>query len=227
MDEMLSNLLRTVGHANNLQAFVRLLSHEVLFRFGASQIVVWHHEDDGEFNKIAEYCSTGPLESRANGDTPQSQENLLRVLTTKRAYCLPLGSKDDVIPFDASSKIRRLYIPLDGFGIYVGVLEICFSIKDGTDALSTDNVAALQIATESIYWRTRNIPGEKTKSTSTRSVRLTERQLVVLDLMREQLTNRQIALRMNLSESSVKQETIRIYRFLNVNSRHDALRLTS
>ena len=51
---------------------------------------------------------------------------------------------------------------------------------------------------------------------------MTTRQVQILGLMAEGLTNAEIALRILLSESTVRQETIRIYRSLGVNSRVDA-----
>lgn len=55
------------------------------------------------------------------------------------------------------------------------------------------------------------------------SQELTQRQLKVLGGIRDGLTNYQIARMMNVSESTVKQESIRIYRFLDVNSRQEAV----
>lgn len=51
---------------------------------------------------------------------------------------------------------------------------------------------------------------------------LTERQLTVLRGMAEGKTNAQIAAEMILSESTIRQETVRIYRALGVSSRNDA-----
>ncbi len=51
---------------------------------------------------------------------------------------------------------------------------------------------------------------------------LTERQTVVLGFMADGLTNAQIAQQLMLSESSIRQETVRIYRALGVNSRVEA-----
>ncbi len=51
---------------------------------------------------------------------------------------------------------------------------------------------------------------------------LTERQSVVLGFMAEGLTNAQIAMQLMLSESSIRQETVKIYRALGVNSRVEA-----
>gem|GEM_PF-831151 len=54
---------------------------------------------------------------------------------------------------------------------------------------------------------------------------LSERQLQILGLMAKGLTNGQIAARVGFSESTVRQETMAIYRFLNVGGRHEAVRI--
>jgi len=54
---------------------------------------------------------------------------------------------------------------------------------------------------------------------------LSDRQLQILGLMAKGLTNGQIAARVGFSESTVRQETMAIYRFLNVGGRHEAVRI--
>jgi DNA-binding CsgD family transcriptional regulator len=54
---------------------------------------------------------------------------------------------------------------------------------------------------------------------------LSERQMQILALMAKGLTNGQIAARVGFSESTVRQETMAIYRFLNVGGRHEAVRI--
>jgi len=51
---------------------------------------------------------------------------------------------------------------------------------------------------------------------------LTERQAIVLGFMADGFTNAQIAQQLMLSESSIRQETVRIYRALGVRSRVEA-----
>ena len=51
---------------------------------------------------------------------------------------------------------------------------------------------------------------------------LTERQLTVLRLMAEGKTNSQIAQELILSESTIRQETVKIYRALGVHARSEA-----
>jgi DNA-binding CsgD family transcriptional regulator len=52
---------------------------------------------------------------------------------------------------------------------------------------------------------------------------LTTRQIQILSYMGDGLTNSEIAAQVLLSESTVRQETIRIYRILSVKSRQDAV----
>ena len=53
---------------------------------------------------------------------------------------------------------------------------------------------------------------------------LTDRQLKILELMARGMTNSEIAQELILSESSIRQETVRIYRALSVSSRSEAAR---
>lgn len=54
---------------------------------------------------------------------------------------------------------------------------------------------------------------------------LTERQLRILSLMAKGLTNSQISKRVGFSESTVRQETMAIYRYFGVGGRREAVRL--
>ena len=54
---------------------------------------------------------------------------------------------------------------------------------------------------------------------------LTDRQLRILGLMAKGLTNSQISKRVGFSESTVRQETMAIYRYFGVGGRREAVRL--
>ncbi len=56
---------------------------------------------------------------------------------------------------------------------------------------------------------------------------LTDRQTEILQLMAKGLTNSQIAKRVGFSESTVRQETMVIYRYFGVGGRREAVRLAS
>jgi DNA-binding NarL/FixJ family response regulator len=52
---------------------------------------------------------------------------------------------------------------------------------------------------------------------------LTGRQLQILDFMAEGLTNVEISRKLLLSESTIRQESVRIYRTLETDNRQDAV----
>lgn len=60
------------------------------------------------------------------------------------------------------------------------------------------------------------------RPTTAEDVRLTRRQVAVLGLMAEGMSNRQISLRVGYSESTVRHETMAIYRALGVGDRRTA-----
>ena len=52
---------------------------------------------------------------------------------------------------------------------------------------------------------------------------LSPRHFEILQLMKQGLTNREIGLTLSLSESTIRQENIKIFRYLNVNTRQEAV----
>ncbi len=64
--------------------------------------------------------------------------------------------------------------------------------------------------------------GDSTGSATATPESLTERQLTVLQLLAEGKTNAQIAQELILSESTIRQETVKIYRALGVKARGEA-----
>jgi DNA-binding CsgD family transcriptional regulator len=86
--------------------------------------------------------------------------------------------------------------------------------EEFSQALEALTLHAMEIALRS--------PGRANKMHNSESS-LTERQVLILTKMCAGLTNYQIGHQINVSESTVKQESIRIFRFLNVNKRKDAV----
>ena len=66
----------------------------------------------------------------------------------------------------------------------------------------------------------RNFRAARQQGTSRRV--LSRRQNNILNLIREKLTNREIGDELGYSESTIRQETMRIYQVLHVNNRREA-----
>ena len=65
--------------------------------------------------------------------------------------------------------------------------------------------------------------GQSATATKSSVQELTTRQVTIIELMADGLTNAAIAKQVLLSESTVRQETIRIYRVLSCHTRTEAI----
>jgi DNA-binding CsgD family transcriptional regulator len=119
------------------------------------------------------------------------------------------GSSMVVLPF------TKNYSPVGGVVLNVnGVIDEDIATEPTTTILSQLGAYYL------------DMNGLQVKQAITRggepSGELTERQLKVLSMMSLGQTNAEIARALLLSESTIRQETVRIYRSLDVNSRNEA-----
>lgn len=120
------------------------------------------------------------------------------------AYCLPLLKGDEPIGLlTLTLKPGQAMHTISGDALSA-ISRITAIWLDGLNLGSTGTVSA----------------GKGQSASSPES--LTERQLAVLRLMAEGKTNAEIAQEMILSESTIRQETVRIYRALGVSARADA-----
>ena len=124
------------------------------------------------------------------------------------------------------SQVQAYCLPLLRGSEPVGLL--CLTLVNGTNmrTISPDGLSALSrvigIWLESLNLGLSAVGGESRNSKNPSPESLTDRQLIVLRLMAEGKTNAQIAQELILSESTIRQETVRIYRALGVSARADA-----
>lgn len=118
----------------------------------------------------------------------------------------------------------------------LGSIQVQFSrfvdetgVQEAFDAIAP--VIALYVAL-TVNGSGQHEDGASTDSTShsiadQAATTLTQRQLGILRLIAEGMTNPQIAARIGYSDSTVRQETMAIYRFLGASGRHDAVSLAA
>lgn len=111
-------------------------------------------------------------------------------------------------------------VPIIKGGVSIGVMGIVFSGEIPSDnsflpflrALATCVVFAMDDTRRKVALK--RTLGPKSE--------LTDRQKKILEMMAQGLTNAVMSSRLGFSESLVRQETVKIYRNLNVNNRHEA-----
>jgi DNA-binding CsgD family transcriptional regulator len=132
------------------------------------------------------------------------------------------------VPFihglDGASPETLIAVPMLRSGIPVGILVIQYP---GNQAIDLDGWSFKALALLGGYWRFWEETNQRRREISTSGRQaveeLTSRQKHILQLIADGLTNAQIAQVVLLSESTVRQETIRIYRLLEVPSRQEAM----
>jgi DNA-binding CsgD family transcriptional regulator len=121
-----------------------------------------------------------------------------------------------------SSRVGRsiIDVPILKGGVPVGVLGIVFAGEIPADESFLPFLRSL--ASCIVFSMDDNRRKMTTKRTRGLHVELTERQKNILEMMAQGLTNSVMAQRLGFSESLIRQETVKIYRNLNVNNRHEA-----
>jgi DNA-binding CsgD family transcriptional regulator len=112
-------------------------------------------------------------------------------------------------------------IPLEHSSTPWGVLVLTASEKVEQNPLEPDTLQAIS-QLGAYFLKQNGFSGSGSVGSQGGSEELTNRQLVILEFMAQGLTNAQIAQELMLSESSIRQETVKIYRSLGVNNREAA-----
>jgi DNA-binding CsgD family transcriptional regulator len=126
--------------------------------------------------------------------------------------------------FGDASPETLVAVPMLRSGIPVGILVIQYPGNQAIDLGGWNFKALALLGGYWRFWEEANLRRREISTGGRQAVEeLTSRQKHILQLISDGLTNAQIAQVVLLSESTVRQETIRIYRLLEVPSRHEAM----
>ncbi len=96
---------------------------------------------------------------------------------------------------------------------------VCLTVSDGVNGVpEIPGLLTIVSKLGALYLESSGVKtsGRKDASSSTNGEDLTKRQIQILEMMSDGMSNVEIAREMLLSESSIRQETVRIYRALGV-----------
>jgi DNA-binding CsgD family transcriptional regulator len=124
------------------------------------------------------------------------------------------------------SDVEAYCIPLTKGSDPIGILCLTLSVGAKMSEISPEALSVVSKVTgiwlDSLGVNSSSITNGSQTSGAPSPESLTERQLTVLRLMAEGNTNSQIAQELILSESTIRQETVKIYRALGVHARSEA-----
>lgn len=123
------------------------------------------------------------------------------------------------------------YAPFESTSRAVGFFAVGFANPNTPMQVAMKELQMTTLAAEYISLSVRRVLSEanssNTRATSIASMpesrELTDRQIKILQLIADGKTNIQIGRALNLSESSIKQEAVRIFRMLGVANRFEAM----
>lgn len=221
-------MLKVASHANSTSDFCRALVHQVLNEQKAVAVFVCRLDYDGNLKFLGRYG----YDARAfhGGEIISIWEPRIITDAIRENRTLFAANRDEY--HDRYPANVVLGVPGDGFagiplsqdGQAVGGVGIAFDCDLGDLELHDDFWTTIQLVAESHFvpvWATEaNFAAGQASMPSPET--LTARQLQVLSHIYDGETNSEIAHKMLLSESSIKQETVRIFKALGVANRKQA-----
>jgi DNA-binding NarL/FixJ family response regulator len=218
-------LLLAFAISHNASDFCRFLTVVAFRDLGAAAAVMARVEPDGKLRATGQYGQARP--AIAGSFASEGQEELLKLSITmgrvqQASVNQDLHLEDDLdfiaIPFTPASEVQ-------------GALGLSFRHRARAMEVSSTDLELLSLLSE--LMAINSLPRIRTSGLLPKLYfdsleleeisALTDRQLRVLDEMAVGKTNGQIARSLNLSESTIKQECVRLFKVLGVSTRQRAV----
>lgn len=224
LSERARALLLSFAISHNASDFCRFITVVALRDFGAVSALMVRVEANAPLRSVGQYGQPRPDQNRPLPNTAQIRA-IKKAIANRELVKLeqldPRGEKTEGF----------IALPFSPTGDVPGALGITFRRELSSFQIPEAELELLQLLSELIA--VNSLP--RIRSTGLLSKlyfdagdleeisAITHRQLRVLDEMAIGKTNGQIARSLNVSESTVKQESVRIFRILGVNTRQRAV----
>jgi DNA-binding CsgD family transcriptional regulator len=226
-------LFSAFAEALNADEFCKHLVHRALRRREAVGALIGVVGNDSKCHLIGQFGEWVVAKSgifNLWGTTP-----VAKAIKTGQPIAIDSNDQLEATYPDADSVMpgaqSYIYIPFESTSRSIGFLGIGFAEPGRNSELDEIEIRLSTLAAQHISVATSRNQRFMTKATSSsakaftdeHSVNLSNRQLTILQHMAEGKTNFQIGKACNLSESTIKQESVRIYKILAVRNREDAV----
>jgi DNA-binding CsgD family transcriptional regulator len=228
--EFALTLITAFGTSNNAHEFCKQLVHKVMRKHGATGALLGLVGSDSKCHTVGRF---GEWEIE-NGTTFDLQRNspVAQILRTGKLLLIESGralqtsfpETDSFLPGAQS----YVYAPFESTSRAVGFLGIGFANELGQGKVNHFEFTMASVVAEYVSIASTRIPLASSSNSHARGAlmtsptSLTSRQLEILQQMSEGRTNIEIGRTLNLSESSIKQESVKIFRALAVSNRAEA-----
>jgi DNA-binding CsgD family transcriptional regulator len=214
--ELLARISQGVYYAAELRSlgsFFDFVFWNILDLLETSAVALWSRGHDDEWTMIATVGGRVPIPS---GFDSWSQFNEL-AMRRRRVFASPESGadKNQSILWASPCLIRGRFLVLHLF---------CGETKFPSEIIS-EFVGAITPMFGHFDEIDMGIPASSKLIVKATPKTLTSRQSAILKLLNNELTYSQIAQRMGFSESTIKQEAMKIFRLLNVSNRKEAVQV--
>lgn len=235
--ERLSLLAQALGSNPDWSDLSRLIVLRIFDSWGCSAAALFAPASDGSFALEASFGYSDDAVAALHVVSREADSVLVPAMRSDEIIWLPdpvdvAGAAGDT-PLGLEGSQAMVVLPITRLGIPERALVLSFTAPLPANPASEPFVVAirslLELTSGSADWPQRSMPGSGhtpvAHPTSANEVELTTRQQRILRLLAQEKTNRSIAAELGFSESTIRQETLRLYRALGVNSRTDAVRV--
>ncbi len=208
--------VRLLSESANAQDLCRRATHSEYFKGMCRGVAIYLLDQKSTLVQVAAY---GNVPDDSQAAIAAWDDNFLASSLRSRS-----------IGYELSENGINACLPIETAGVVAGAMLFSYSPdykpshpdREGSALLS--NLAGLFMDTKGITFTPRlATPAATTSSDEVAAQELTTRQVSILHYVADGLTNAEISKHVLLSESTVRQETIRIFRILKCHTRSEAI----
>ena len=222
--------MAAVTNSESANAFCRNLVHTVFARFGANSAIICKISNAARLQTVGSYGVEVEVLDGALGSAFEASPISRAIKNLEAMVFSSLQGDMESLALAAglSPKNGAVAMPLFADGLVCGAVMVTFEDQLDANPMVPELAESLQVA--SVHFLHRDTQGQQSNNRRVTATHdgvvpdhLTDRQLLILGMLEQPLTYSQIGRQLHVSESLVKQESGRIFRYLGVNTRRDAV----
>jgi len=223
-------LITAFGSTNNSHEFCKQLVHKVMRKYDAIGALIGLVGNDAKCHSVGKF-GEWELESGSTFDLQRKSPVSEALKTGEKVLIENIRSLSTQFP-EADSLLpgarSYLYSPFESTSRAVGFLGIGFASDLDVKKLNPTEVQMVTVVAEFVSLSASRLSSVALKTVNSKADgfeinnSLTSRQLEILQQMAAGKTNVEIGRSLNLSESTIKQESVKIFRVLAVSNRAQA-----
>jgi DNA-binding NarL/FixJ family response regulator len=227
-------LVSAVTNSESANAFCRNLVHTVFARFGANSAMICKINNAARLQTVGSYGVQIELLDGTLGSAFEISPISRAIKNLEAVVFESLHGDMESLAQAAglSPSNGAIAMPLFSDGLCCGAVMLTFEDQLAANPMVPELAESLQVA--SVHFLQRDDSGPQTSNRRVAVAhegsvpdQLSDRQMLILGMLEQPITYSQIGRQLHVSESLVKQESGRIFRYLGVNTRRDAVQAAS